>query len=260
MLLVLTEMSAAELYRLHLSAPPQQLLRELQERASSFPADFQFSVKHSLSFEQESQLDILVSSSRGKKHLQSIQGIESSSRSLEHSALVAALFGWTVPTSSSARIQSSPSLSSTPGSSTSIIVQCKLCARRLAVKGKTRPPNTDADQIPPESERTSDASPDKLSSVDVASAHRRFCPYIAPISDATSQTLGYAALLERISPVEHHLEQPAIVFEPTPTDRSKSNVVHVSIHRQPSAETMLIVRSFTSHSDSRSPSIREEFA
>lgn len=218
---------AAELYRLHLSAPPQQLLRELAERAASFPADFQFDVKHPLSGQEVEELDKALHSERGTEIVQAVRPEDHSN--FNQSATIAALFGWaTAPVAST----SSSSSSSNNASSNNLIMQCKLCARRLAVKRKNTASNAEkASETSGDTAATQQLplpSPNKLSSVDVSSSHRRFCPYIIPSTESKSGELGYQALLARLTKLDHHNENNQISFKPSDGDRSKSNLQQVS--------------------------------
>lgn len=218
---------AAELYRLHLSAPPQQLLRELAERAASFPADFRFGIKHPLATEEVDKVESTLKSQRGREIVRIARSEGTSD--LSQSSIVAALFGWVaVPPASS-----SPSASSSSDSpSQGLILQCKFCARRLAVKRSkipstvegTNAESTDAVTV----EHSTAASPDKISSVDVFSSHRRFCPYISVNTESKSGELGYQALLARLKQLDHHNENSQIAFKLSDGDGSKSNLQQVS--------------------------------
>lgn len=193
-----------------------------------------FKVKHPLSEEQDGRLHSAVTTPRGQSILRSVRGDSGTNGSIDHDALVAGLFGWAVPSASTSSTPPSPSPSTSASTTASLIVQCKLCARRLAVKGIKQSSNTNtteenaADSA--ESTQSPPASPDKLSSVDVLSSHRRFCPYTSPASDSAPQPLGYEALLERITHLDHHGERLPVTFEPTSSDRTIENLVQVS-HR-----------------------------
>lgn len=82
-----------------------------------------------------------------------------------------------------------------------------------------------------EGSQTALPSLDKLSTVDVASAHRRFCPCISPIPDSKSGELGYQAFLDRITHMNHHTDHGTIAFQPSDGDKSKTNLQQVSIRR-----------------------------
>lgn len=221
---------ADDLYRLHLSAPPQQLLQEILQRAGSFPQDFSFEIKHHLTPQQAASLAKVARQGRAKSLILSASPETEYHRdgNANENTLIAALYGWQVNASGSSNSSTiTPATTTASDPAPSVIVQCKLCARRLAVKG-ARSTTSDASPANSITEEGTIRSPDKLSSVDLASSHRRFCPYINPVSDSAQQKLGYKALLDRILQIDNHSSPDHVTFEPSVTDRSKSNVRQVS--------------------------------
>lgn len=217
-------MITAELYRLHLSAPPQQLLREVVERAISFPSNFDFDVKHPLPSDDVAMLQNVLKSGRCREIIQSVRDQDDSD--IKQSAALAGLFGWASTSQSSNTTSTAP----TGSLSSSLLMQCKLCARRLAVKGGRSSPSGSPSVLQSRDDSGSSgiaASPNKLSTVDVFTSHRRFCPYVSPAQEDETGQLGYQALLERIKHAESHSHQGHVVFQPPSGDRSKSNLQQV---------------------------------
>jgi DNA-directed RNA polymerase subunit RPC12/RpoP len=158
-------------YRITTSLPPTRLLRTLLEKAIHIPTSG-YSVAHPLSEQQLEALQSLLTSERClelAKEIANGQGGGGRSVELSRDSCILALFGWQ---------QLRPAaVSNSPSGQT--ILSCTYCARRILLKP------------------SGSASP--ASSVNVRSAHRRWCAYLQADPDTNAKEEAWLAIFNAVT-------------------------------------------------------------